>query len=140
SFNRISYNANSIPKDKATKNYENLIDPALTPTCARKLTIPAYTHWLVRVSSMWGKEKVLAYAKKLATLAGGRLRQAEEERIVSGEFPIMASTGALWNRCGSGKPRARRLWDYPARCRRPVPTTNWACRKIPPTPIWPNCS
>src|SRR5438445_12536464 len=93
SFHGIIYNSNSIPKDKAPKNYEDLIDPALSPTWAGKLAIPAYTHWLVRVSAMWEKEKVLAYAKKLATLAVGRLRPGEEERIVNGEFPIMSPTG-----------------------------------------------
>ena len=108
SFHGIIYNSNSIPKDKAPKSYEDLIDPALAPTWAGKLAIPAYTHWLVRVSSMWGKEKVLAYARKLATLAGGRLRQGEEERIVSGEFPIMASTGgaleSMWKWQAKGAP------------------------------------
>jgi ABC-type Fe3+ transport system substrate-binding protein len=57
---------------------------------------------------MWGREKVLSYAKKLATLAGGRLRQGEEERIVSGEFPIMASTGGaletMWKWQAKGAP------------------------------------
>jgi ABC-type Fe3+ transport system substrate-binding protein len=108
SFHGIIYNSNSIAKDKAPKNYEDLIDPALSPTWAGKLAIPAYTHWLVRVSANWGKEKVLAYAKKLATLAGGRLRQGEEERIVSGEFPIMASTGgaleSMWKWQAKGAP------------------------------------
>ena len=108
SFHGIIYNSNAIPKDKAPRSYEDLIDPALAPTWAGKLAIPAYTHWLVRVSSTWGKEKVLAYAKKLATLAGGRLRQGEEERIVSGEFPIMASTGgaleSMWKWQAKGAP------------------------------------
>ena len=100
SFHGIIYNSNSIPKDKAPRNYEDLIDPALSPTWAGKMAIPPYIHWLIRVSPIWGKEKVLAFARKLAPLAGGRLRQGEEERIVSGEFPIMASTGgpleAMW--------------------------------------------
>jgi iron(III) transport system substrate-binding protein len=100
SFHGIIYNSNAIPKDKAPKSYEDLIDPALSPTWAGKMAIPAYIHWLVRVSPIWGREKVLAFARKLAPLVGGRLRQGEEERIVSGEFPIMASTGgaleAMW--------------------------------------------
>ena len=100
SFHGIIYNSNSIPKDKAPKSYEDLIDPALSPTWAGKMAIPAYIHWLVRVSPIWGREKVLAFARKLAPLVGGRLRQGEEERIVSGEFPVMASTGgaleAMW--------------------------------------------
>ena len=108
SFHGIIYNSNSIPKDKAPKGYEDLIDPVLSPTWAGKIAIPAYVHWLVRVSGSWGKEKVLAYARKLAPLAGGRLRQGEEERIVSGEFPIMASTGgaleAMWKWQAKGAP------------------------------------
>ena len=108
SFHGIIYNSNSIPKDKAPKSYEDLIDPALSQTWAGKIAIPAYIHWLVRVSASWGKEKVLAYARKLAPLAGGRLRQGEEERIVSGEFPIMASTGgaleAMWKWQAKGAP------------------------------------
>jgi ABC-type Fe3+ transport system substrate-binding protein len=108
SFHGIIYNSNSIPKDKAPKDYEDLIDPALSPTWAGKIAVPAYIHWLIRVSSIWGKEKVLSYARKLAPLVGGRLRQGEEERIVSGEFPIMASTGAaletMWKWQAKGAP------------------------------------
>jgi ABC-type Fe3+ transport system substrate-binding protein len=108
SFHGIIYNSNAIPKDKAPKGYEDLIDPVLSPLWAGKMAIPAYIHWLVRLSGSWGKEKVLAYARKLSPLVGGRLRQGEEERIVSGEFPIMASTGgaleAMWKWQAKGAP------------------------------------
>jgi ABC-type Fe3+ transport system substrate-binding protein len=108
SFHGIIYNSNSIPKNKAPKSYEDLVDPVLSQTWAGKIAIPAYVHWLLRVSPSWGKEKVLAYARKLAPLSGGRLRQGEEERIVSGEFPIMASTGgaveAMWKWQAKGAP------------------------------------
>ena len=108
SFHGIIYNSNAIPKDKAPKNYEDLIDPVLSPTWAGKMAIPAYIHWLIRVSPIWGREKMLSFARKLAPLAGGRLRQGEEERIVSGEFPIMASTGgpleAMWKWQAKGAP------------------------------------
>jgi len=70
SFHGIIYNSNSIPKDKAPKSYEDLIDPALSPTWAGKIAIPAYIHWLIRVSVSWGKEKALSFARKLAPLAG----------------------------------------------------------------------
>ncbi len=108
SFHGIIYNSNAIPKDKAPKSYEDLVDPVLSQTWAGKIAIPAYVHWLLRVSPSWGKEKVLAFARKLAPLSGGRLRQGEEERIVSGEFPIMASTGgaveAMWKWQAKGAP------------------------------------
>jgi ABC-type Fe3+ transport system substrate-binding protein len=108
SFHGIIYNSKSIPKDKAPKGYEDLIDPSLSPAWAGKLAIPAYVHWLIRVSPIWGREKVLSFARRLAPLVGGRLRQGEEERIVSGEFPIMASTGgaleAMWKWQAKGAP------------------------------------
>ena len=118
SFHGIIYNSNAIPKEKAPKSYEDLIDPALSPTWAGKMAIPAYIHWLVRVSGVWGKEKVLSYARKLAPLTGGRLRQGEEERIVSGEFPIMASTGgaleAMWKWQAKGAPLVGLAGSTPA--------------------------
>ena len=120
SFHGIIYNSNAIPKDKAPKNYEDLIDPALSPLWAGKMAIPAYVHWLIRVMPMWGKEKVLSFARKLAPLAGGRLRQGEEERIVSGEFPIMASTGgpleAMWKWQAKGAPLVGLPGATPATC------------------------
>ena len=36
SFHGIIYNSNAIPKDKAPKGYEDLIDPALSPAWAGK--------------------------------------------------------------------------------------------------------
>src|SRR5258705_5398912 len=108
SFHGIIYNSNAIPKNKAPKSYEDLIDPTLAPTWAGKMGNPSYIHWLLRVSPVWGREKVLSFARKLATLGGGRLGQGEEERIVSGEFPIMASTGgpleAMWKWQAKGAP------------------------------------
>jgi ABC-type Fe3+ transport system substrate-binding protein len=118
SFHGIIYNSNAIPKEKAPKSYEDLVDPALSPTWAGKIAIPAYIHWLVRVSGAWGKEKVLSFARKLAPIVGGRLRQGEEERIVSGEFPIMASTGgaleAMWKWQAKGAPLVGLAGSSPA--------------------------
>jgi ABC-type Fe3+ transport system substrate-binding protein len=108
SFHGIIYNSNAIPKDKAPKGYEDLINPVLSQTWAGKMAIPSYPHWLLRLAPIWGKEKVLAFTRKLVPLAGGRLRQGEEERIVSGEFPIMASTGGaletMWKWQAKGAP------------------------------------
>ena len=108
SFHGIIYNSNAIPKDKAPKGYEDLVDPKLSPTWAGKLAIPTYYHWLIRLSSIWGKERIITFARKLAPLVGGKLRQGEEERIVSGEFPIMGSTGgpleAMWKWQAKGAP------------------------------------
>ena len=91
--NGIVYNANLIPKDKAPKNYADLVDPKLSPTWAGKIAIPPYVAWLAELSLVWGQDRVKDYARKLVAISGGRLRYSEEERVVSGEFPIMANFG-----------------------------------------------
>jgi ABC-type Fe3+ transport system substrate-binding protein len=135
SFHGIIYNSNAIPKEKAPKSYDDLIDPALSPTWAGKMAIPAYTQWLVRVTPIWGKEKVLSFARKLAPLAGGRLRQGEEERIVSGEFPIMASTGgaleAMWKWQAKGAPLVGLPGSSPA-------TSSYYQMAVPRNSVHPN--
>jgi len=106
--NGIIYNANLIPKDKAPKNYADLIDPKLSPAWAGKLAIPPYVAWLAELSLVWGKDKVKDFTRKLVALSGGRLRYSEEERVVSGEFPIMANLGdalsAMWTWQPKGAP------------------------------------
>src|SRR5262245_57584557 len=106
--NGIIYNSNLIPKDKAPKNYADLIDPKLSPTWAGKIAIPPYVAWLAELSLVWGTEKVKDFTRKLVAISGGRLRYSEEERIVSGEFPIMAnlgdSLGAMWTWQAKGAP------------------------------------
>jgi ABC-type Fe3+ transport system substrate-binding protein len=106
--NGIIYNTNLIPKDKAPKNYMDLIDPRLSPMWTGKLAIPPYVAWLAELSLVWGQEKVKDFARKLVALSGGRLRYGEDERIVSGEFPIMANIGdafgAMWTWQAKGAP------------------------------------
>ena len=107
SFHGIIYNSNAIPKDKAPKGYEDLIDPVLSPLWAGKMAIPLHSLAGSIVGKL-GEGESLGVRPQARALSGGRLRQGEEERIVSGEFPIMASTGGALKRCGSGKPKARR--------------------------------
>lgn len=108
SINGIVYNSKLIPKDKAPKKYEDLIDPGMSSTWAGKLAIPPYFAWLVELSFIWGDEKVKSFAQKLVEISGGRLRYSEEERIVSGEFPIMANMGGalehMWQWQAKGAP------------------------------------
>jgi ABC-type Fe3+ transport system substrate-binding protein len=93
SINGVIYNSNLIPKDKAPRKYEDLIDPALSPTWAGKMAIPPYFAWLVELSLIWGEDKVKNFAGKLVGVSAGRLRYNEEERIISGEFSVMANMG-----------------------------------------------
>jgi ABC-type Fe3+ transport system substrate-binding protein len=135
SFHGIIYNSNSIPKNKAPKSYDDLIDPALSPTWAGKIAIPSYIHWLIRVSPIWGKEKVLSFARKLAPLVGGRLRQGEEERIVSGEFPIMANFGDALSAMWTWQPKGAPLVAVPGVT--PV-NTDYFQLSVPRNPVHPN--
>jgi len=106
--NGIVYNKDLIPKDKAPKNYADLIDPKLSPAWAGKIAIPPYVAWLAELSLVWGPEKVKDFTRKLVGISAGRLRYSEEERVVSGEFPIMANFGdalsAMWTWQPKGAP------------------------------------
>jgi ABC-type Fe3+ transport system substrate-binding protein len=108
SLRGIIYNSKLIPKDKAPKSYEDLVDPKLSPTWAGKLAIPPYVSWLVELSMIWNEEKVKNFTRKLVALSGGRLRYSEEERVVSGEFPIAANMGGateqMWQWQAKGAP------------------------------------
>ncbi|HEY7218067.1 MAG TPA: extracellular solute-binding protein [Candidatus Binatia bacterium] len=108
SLRGIIYNSKIIPKDKAPKNYEDLVNPKLSSTWAGKLAIPPYVSWLVELSMIWKADKIKDFTRKLVALSGGRLRYSEEERVVSGEFPIAANMGGateqMWQWQAKGAP------------------------------------
>jgi ABC-type Fe3+ transport system substrate-binding protein len=108
SLRGIIYNSQLIAKDKAPKRYEDLVDPRLSPIWAGKLAIPPYVSWLAELSMIWSEEKVKDFTRKLVALSGGRLRYSEEERVVSGEFPIAANMGGaveqMWQWQAKGAP------------------------------------
>jgi len=108
SLQGILYNSNLVPKNKAPKIYEDLIDPKLSQTWAGKMAIPPYSSWLVELSLFWGEKKVLDYFRKLLPLSAGQVRYGEiEERVSSGEFLVMANSGSAvesmweWQRKGA---------------------------------------
>ena len=105
----IIYNSNLVPKDKAPKSYEDLVDPKLSPTWAGKLAIPPYTSWIVDLALITGEAKAKDLAHKLVGISAGRLRYSEaEERVASGEFAVMANLGsaieAMWQWQAKGAP------------------------------------
>jgi len=114
----IVYNANLIPAEKAPKTYEDLIDPRLSQTWAGKIAVPPYPNWLVELSLIWGEEKLKDFTRKLVALNGGWLRYGEEERVISGEFPIMANIGdalaTMWKWQPKGAPLTAVLGSTPA--------------------------
>jgi ABC-type Fe3+ transport system substrate-binding protein len=108
SLRGIIYNSKIIPKDKAPKSYEDLVNPKLSSTWAGKIAIPPYVSWLVELSMIWKEDKIKDFTRKLVALSGGRLRYSEEERVVSGEFPIAANMGGateqMWQWQAKGAP------------------------------------
>jgi len=89
----IIYNSSLISEQQAPKKYEDLVDPRLSPAWNGKIAVPPYPNWLVELSLLWGEERVKDFTRKLVGLNGGWLRYGEEERVISGEFPIMANIG-----------------------------------------------
>ena len=72
SLRGMIYNSKLIPKDKAPKSYEDLVDPKLSPTWAGKMAIPPYVSWLVELSMIWSEDKV----KNFTAQAGRAERRA----------------------------------------------------------------
>jgi ABC-type Fe3+ transport system substrate-binding protein len=113
----IIYNSNLISADKAPRSYEDLIDPRLSQTWVGKIAVPPYPNWLVELSLIWGEEKLKDFTRKLVALNGGWLRYGEEERVISGEFPIMANIGdalaTMWKWQTKGAPLTAVLGSIP---------------------------
>ena len=109
SLQGILYNSNLLPKDKAPKTYEDLVDSKLSRSWEGKIAVPPYSSWLVELSLIWGEKKVLEYVRKLLPLSAGQVRYGEiEERVSSGEFLVMANSGSavegMWEWQSKGAP------------------------------------
>jgi iron(III) transport system substrate-binding protein len=133
--NGIVYNRNLIPADKAPKTYADLIDPKLSPTWAGKIAIPPYVAWLAELSLVWGTEKVKDFTRKLVAISAGRLRYSEEERVVSGEFPIMANFGDALSAMWSWQPKGAPLVAVPGVT--PI-NTDYFQLSVPKNAVHPN--
>lgn len=107
SLSGIVFNSDNLKGDAAPKSYADLVDPAKADAWKGRLATPPYHDWIVVQSLEKPKEEVIAYAQALAPLVSGFIRYGEEERVVSGEFAAMASTGdapgytALWQKRGA---------------------------------------
>jgi ABC-type Fe3+ transport system substrate-binding protein len=102
SISGIVYNPALVKPAEAPTNYEDLIDPVKSKAWAGKMSMPPYPDWLVELSLIWPRDKVVDFARKLISTASGFVRYEENERLVTGEFVLMANEGdgpevkALW--------------------------------------------
>lgn len=87
----MTYNGDLIKPADAPTKYEDLVDPAKSKAWAGKLAIPQFNDWLVELSLIWAKPKVLDFASKLGASATGVIRYAEYDRLMTGEFAVMAN-------------------------------------------------
>jgi len=87
----MTYNADLVKPADAPTKYEDLVDPAKSKAWAGKLAIPQFNDWLVELSLIWPKDKVLDFTSKIGAGAAGLIRYAEYDRIMTGEFVVMAN-------------------------------------------------
>ena len=112
SLRGMIYNSKLIPKDKAPKSYEDLVDPKLSPTWAGKLAIPPYVSWLVELSMIWSEDKVKNFTRKLVALerraAALQRRGARRQRRISHRRQHGRRDGTDVAVAGQGRAAARR--------------------------------
>ncbi len=119
SFHGIIYNSNSIPKNKAPKSYEDLIDPALVADLGGK-DGDSRLHPLVGsgVADL-GQRKGFGFCAQARAVWSeavcARERRSGSSAVSSRSWRAQAGR---WKRCGNGRLRARLSWVYPARHRR----------------------
>lgn len=107
SISGIVYNTDIIDPKSAPASYDDLVDPEKSKAWKGRLAAAPYHDWLAAQSLVRPREELVEYAQKVASQVSGFLRYGEEERVVSGEFAVMASTGdapgytALWKRRGA---------------------------------------
>jgi ABC-type Fe3+ transport system substrate-binding protein len=86
----IAYNTGVFKGSDVPKTFQDLLNPKLKGHVA---TTP-YASSFDRLATpdMWGKEKTLAFARKLSDQIGGLIRCNEMDRIASGEFDVFGLT------------------------------------------------
>src|SRR5262245_66344523 len=100
------------------------------------MAIPPYVCCLSDLYMIWGQEKVKDFTRKLVALIGVRLRNGEEERIVSGEFPLIANIGGALNHMWNWQAKGAPLVAVPGSTPPLHPTCSWGCLRSLPIRAW----
>jgi ABC-type Fe3+ transport system substrate-binding protein len=84
----LTYNTNLVPPAKVPQTSADL----LLPEWKGKIAGTPYATFFDILGSpqLWGPERTIAYTRQFAANVGGLLRCGESERIISGEFSILA--------------------------------------------------
>jgi len=101
----LGYNTRQLKREAVPRTYEELLQPRWK---GRKISLDdSYTTFLQGLISVWGKEKALAYLKKLAeqepvTMRGSTVRA---QLAAAGEFPlVIAYANIIQNLAEKGAP------------------------------------
>lgn len=97
----LGYNTNLVRKEDVPKTYEDLLDPKWRK---QKISIDTEGYgWLQGLIGAWGREKTLAYFKKLAA-QDPALKRGNTLRVqvaAAGEHPLIVTLAALIHRLSS---------------------------------------
>jgi iron(III) transport system substrate-binding protein len=101
----LGYNKNLVKRENLPRTYDELLDPRWK---GRKISLDdSYTTFLQGLVSVWGKEKAVAYLKKLAdqdpvVMRGSTVRA---QLAAAGEFPlVVAYANIIQNLAERGAP------------------------------------
>jgi iron(III) transport system substrate-binding protein len=101
----LGYNKNMVKRENLPRTYDELLDPRWK---GRKISLDdSYTTFLQGLVSVWGKEKAVAYLKKLAdqdpvVMRGSTVRA---QLAAAGEFPlVVAYANIIQNLAERGAP------------------------------------
>lgn len=84
----IIYNTNLVPKDRAPKSMQDLLNPMWKGKIATTPYVAGYE--VLANNRSWGEKRLLEYGEALSRNLGGLIRCGELSRIISGEFWIFA--------------------------------------------------
>lgn len=91
----LGYNTTQVTKSNVPRTYDDLLDPKWR---GGKISVDSDSHdLLLGLSVAWGRDKAVAYLKKLAAnlplvARGGSLRV---QQVVSGEYPLVFASANL---------------------------------------------
>jgi iron(III) transport system substrate-binding protein len=101
----LGYNKNLVKRENVPRTYDDLLDPRWK---GRKISLDdSYTTFLQGLVSLWGKEKAVAYLKRLAeqdpvVMRGSTIRV---QLAAAGEFPlVVAYANIIQNLAERGAP------------------------------------
>jgi len=101
----ITFNSNRVAGDAIPRSLQDLLKPEYRGRIAAPPYAPSFSE--LAAPEVWGKQRTLDYATRLSEQIGGLIRCNEDERLISGEFDILApmcSHGRVLLKKAEGQP------------------------------------